>query len=161
MTRYETDAPLARDAADALDRAEAALSAAGFRIADRPRDGLVAEGPGLRSTNQNPLLGATRIELTAGGRTLRAAAEMGGVDWMRRFVTWFPQALGLGIGLIGVAALWPAGNWRATRAVVIASAATTLPWIVIGPLVGRWIRGRSEAAVDALLHNAGGRPAAG
>lgn len=158
MTEYETDCPLNATPDDALARAEATLSAVGFRIVDRPRSGLVAEGPGLNSTRQNPLLGATRVELTAGDRTLRAVAEMGGVDRMRKFLLWFPLLLGLGLGLLGLLVQLMLGVGVPNAAWMLAALGpmAVLPWAFIGPwMAGRIVR-QTERAVDTLVHNAAG-----
>ena len=158
MHPYEAEAVLRRPLEEALAAAEAVLAAAGFRVTDRPRDGLVAESPGYTSTNQNPLLAAGRVKLAAAGCTLRADADMRGAEWMRRFVLWFP----LGIGLFLAAALGsaafaaPAAGRALLPAAVGAPLLAVLPLAVLGPVVGRSVRRKAEAALRALVFNAAG-----
>ncbi len=57
---YEYYTPLRGDAAAALDVARTALLAQGFEILSDEGMELSAEGPGMRGTQQSPLVGLVR-----------------------------------------------------------------------------------------------------
>ena len=95
-------------------------------------------------------------------------ADLGGVDTMRRFLTWFPLLLGLGLGAlfavvggvlfgrhfeVGFGVPWAQGAlW-----VIVALGFGLLPvapWFVISPLVVRLTRKRTQRALDVLANNA-------
>lgn len=158
MPPYEAEAALRRSPEDAIAAAEATLAAVGFRITDRPRDGLLAESPGYTATRQNALLAAGRVELSAGGRTLRAAADMAGAAWMRRFLLWFPLGLGLFLSAVlsGTFFLLGARVKGFLPMAVGIPLLTVLPWAFIGPVMSRAVRRKAEAAVETLVSNAAG-----
>lgn len=86
-----------------LQAALVALTNNGFAIVKRDGKSVDLTGPGLNSTRQNPLLGASRIHLELHGHELSLEAELGGVETMRRFLMRFPFMLGLGLyfGVVG------------------------------------------------------------
>ncbi len=151
---------------NALQSALAILTINGFAIVGRNTYSADLTGPGLNSTRQNPLLGATRIHLELQGQQLRLEAELGGVDSMRRFLMRFPFLLGLGLGLLfgvvggfafgqqfgGFGVPWAQGlTWM-----IVAIGAAMLPvtpWLLISPLMCRMLRTRTENALTTLVQN--------
>lgn len=156
MTTYETEVQSDRFDEKSLDFIAGTLATLGFHLEDRTHDRLEATGPGLRSTKQNPLLGVTRIAVHLGHREARASAELGGVDWMRRFVMWFPLSLGVGLGLLAAGMAVGLGNQPFSTGLFVFGLAqlTVLPWLFIGPFVVRSIRRRTESSIETLLNNA-------
>jgi len=149
---YEATENFRGDARRVMDCLATSLTAAAFRIESAGESTLLAIAPRMYNTRQNPLLGASRIELRVAGSSLSARAELGGVAWLMRLV---------GIILIGVAMLelplaflLPGWGKITIPLRLLIMEGPLLPWIVLLPLMGGWMRGRARKAVDALLHNA-------
>lgn len=175
VSDYTTTASFAGPAEPVLAAALATLTGSGFRIVDRTATGAVLTGPGLNSTRENPLLGASRVELAVEGATLRVRADLGGVASMRRLLVWLPLGLGLGLGLlftvvgglgfgrqsgVGFGVPWAPGGWWWVPGMA-AGLLPVSPWVVLTPLMIRMVRRRTQRALDVLASNAvfAGRPA--
>ena len=65
------------DSERAFDLALATLTAAGFRVSSKTSATVDFEGPGMNSTQQSPLVGASRIQLSRGSSELSLVAELG------------------------------------------------------------------------------------
>ncbi|HEY7086495.1 MAG TPA: hypothetical protein VH518_00320 [Tepidisphaeraceae bacterium] len=78
-------------------------------------------------------------------------AELGGV---RRMII-FLCALIIGIELVSGAVLGVV-LWRKMQPLVLAALVLgpVLPWAVLIPLIGRWMKRRTTGAIDTLLTNA-------
>ena len=90
-----------------LDDARSALTAAGFRVlpADPAAgDTLVAVGPSLSSTRQDPLLGAGTLRLTITPPEVALVADLRGTWGLTLFARMFPVLL-----LLGLYAWWKSG----------------------------------------------------
>ncbi|WP_145419117.1 hypothetical protein [Planctomycetes bacterium K23_9] len=167
-TRYSTFAESSRRETEAIAHALTTLTNCGFRIEHKSDDTATVTGPGLNSSRQNPLLGATKVHLNATDGRLKLDAELGGVDRMVRFVKRFPPMLGLGLGLFFAVATglmaWlqlGAGNgvpwarvWRWIAIAFVTSLAPVAPWLFLSPIIARSTRRRTEQALDTLVHNA-------
>jgi hypothetical protein len=155
--------------ADSLHSAVTTLTHQGFRIVRRDASSATLTGPGLNSTRQNPLLGATEVNIRIANAALHLDAELGGVDFMRRFVTWFPLLLGLGLGLLfvvvggvllgqhngaGFGVAWAQG-WRWILVAMGAAMLPVLPWLLLSPMIARRILHSTQAAFETLVSNAG------
>jgi hypothetical protein len=152
--QYAASRSFRGDAERAFRLAESALTAIGFQITARTAGLLEAIGPGMNSSRQSALLGASRIRLVHGHGELAVEAELGGAAWMSRFITLFPIALVLGLG--GVLAVvfsmvFRPGLWLI--GVVGAVGLNTALWLWLGPRMARGIRARTDRALDALLAN--------
>lgn len=165
---FEVEAQTTEDPQQALSRAILVLETVGFRIVSCDERNAELQGPGLNSTKQNPLLGATMIHLRCTERTIRLTAKLGGVATMQRFLTWFPWILGLSLGTIfalaggigfGRAAGIPFGvPWAQGFNWILAAYAMALlpvaPWLFLSPWLIRVIRNRTRVALETLLQNA-------
>src|SRR4051812_35158201 len=105
--QYSSQVPFQGQLHDALQLAIGALTTVGFRVVQRDDHSVDFTGPGLTSTRQNALLGASHIRLEASSGQLAVLADLGGIRWLRRFLLVFPIALCAGICLLllGVFAL--------------------------------------------------------
>lgn len=168
MDTFSTSAETARRADDVLLAALTILTQNGFAIVSRDKYSASLTGPGLNSTKQNPLLGASAIHLELHGQQLHLDAELGGVDSMRRFLMRFPFMLGLGLGLffgvvggvvfgrqfgVGFGVPWAQGVTWMLFAVGVAMLPVT-PWLILSPMMSRTIRSRTENALTTLVTNA-------
>lgn len=165
---FEVEAQTTEDPRQALSKAMLVLETVGFRIVSCDERNAELQGPGLNSTKQNPLLGATSIQLRCSERTIYLTAKLGGVATMQRFLTWFPLILGLSLGTIfaiaggfgfGRAAGIPFGvPWAQGFRWIVAAYAMALmpvaPWLFLSPMLIRVIRKRTKVALETLLQNA-------
>lgn len=117
-----------------------------FKIESLSDTEIIAEGPGMYGTKQNPLVGATRVHIIVKPGRIDLLAELGGVRRLRNFVFFFPPALALVLSITFLflpmapsAALIP---WLAVS-----------PWLFLSPFVARLIKNRAISALDTLLHN--------
>lgn len=165
---FTTSTPLGSPPADALQSALATLTNNGFAISRRGADFATVTGPGLYSTKQNPILGASRVELQIDNDTLHVQAELGGVDSIQRFLIWFPFLLGLGLGVVftvvggivfgqkyevGFGVPWAQG-WRWVVAAMAFAMLPVTPWLFLSPLTTKIIRKRTQRALETLAGNA-------
>lgn len=150
--------PFDGDTGRAFDLAMSSLTSLGFRVVSRDETRMEMAGPGMNSSRQSALLGASRLRLTRGIQELSVQAELGGVETMARFVTLFPIVLVLGLGIIFVllAAVQQGGQMpsRASLVPVIAAVAPNAAlWLILGPWMARRIGRKTREALDALLNN--------
>jgi hypothetical protein len=152
--QYTAAMPFRGDAGKAFALAVSALTSIGFRLTDRTAASLEMLGPGMNSSRQSPLVGASRVRVEAASGELRLDADLGGVQRMSRFVTLFPPALWLSLGVVFVVLFsvsFGLGAWIIP--VVAIPAGLALLWLVLGPLLTRGIRARTCRALDTLLAN--------
>jgi hypothetical protein len=155
--RYEKTVSFNGDADQAFEVAVAPLTSLGFRLTQRSPTAIEFEGPGMKSSRESALMGATQIRVTARSRELALEAELGGVEFMSRFVRYFPLGLalvlfvGLGIafavafgGRLGMTWMWP---------LAAAAGGNVVLWLFLGPILASKFRNRTCAALDALLGN--------
>ena len=168
MQTYTTSAIMPRPSRETLQAALAILTNNGFTIVNRDERTANLIGPGLNSTKQNSLLGASKIYLTLDGNRLSLEAELGGVESMQRFLNRFPLLLGLGLGLlfciigglafgqqfgVGFGAPWVQG-WKWVLVTFGFSMLPVTPWIFLSPWIGKMIRTRTQLALNTLVTNA-------
>lgn len=128
----------------AIDVARTTLLAVGFEITAESEGELQAEGPGLRSTRQSPLLGASRYRFRVGSANIRVEALLGGVRNMKLFLFVFPA--GLALLLMALFAILRMENWWVPALAVS-------PWVVISPLMAVMVQRRTTRAVDGLARS--------
>lgn len=152
--RYAASLPFHGDTDKAFHLAESALTAIGFRITERTAGSVEMVGPGMNSTRQSALMGASRVHIFGGRGELTIEADLGGVERMSRFVTLFPIGLVLCLGTLLSAvfgALFGPGIWIV--AVAAAMGGNAVLWLLLGPLMARGIRTRTDRALETLLAN--------
>jgi len=152
--QYTATKPFSGDTGKAFGLAESALTALGFRFTARTTELIEMTGPGMNSSRESGLMGATRIRIASGSGQLAVEADLGGVAFLSRFVTLFPPALCLFLAVVlsvVFSILFGPGPW------IVPVAATTggiaLLWVFLGPLMARGFRTRTDRALDALLAN--------
>jgi hypothetical protein len=168
MNTFSTSAVTTKPRDDVLLAALAILTNNGFAIVSRDKNSANLTGPGLNSTRQNPLLGASAIHLEIHDQQLRLDAELGGVDSMRRFLMRFPFMLGLGLGLffgifggivfgqqfgVGFGVPWAQGMTWIVLAICVAMLPVA-PWLFLSPMMSQMIQRRTQNALTTLVTNA-------
>ncbi len=141
MQGYEYKIPYAGDPAKALDVARLTLLAQGFEIASLSRGELQAIGPGLNSTNQPALLGASEIMLVADSSTILARAQLGGARRMKLFLYSIPAVL----GVVALVLALPGMSWLFLLLPAL--------WLVLSPVLSLWGESRTKKAVDGLVRS--------
>ncbi len=151
-----------------LNAALGILANNGFVIVERSNDSAIVTGPGLRSTRQNPVLSATRIQINVDDNQVRLNAELGGVASMQKFVLLFPFAIGFALSVffavaggwffgkqfgIGFGVPWAKG-WSWFMVAIGIGMLPALPWLVISPWMAKMIGNNTQRALDALVTNA-------
>jgi hypothetical protein len=146
--------PFSGDPERAFDLAVAALTPLAFTIQGRSEVSLELAGVGMSSTRQSPLHGASRILISSARGALRLEAELDGARRMARFVVLFPVGLSVALGVI-LAVLFGVflEDTRGLLPVAVAAGGNSLVWLLVGPLLGRYIRARVHEGLDALLAN--------
>ncbi|MDP7346706.1 MAG: hypothetical protein QF735_00665 [Phycisphaeraceae bacterium] len=152
--RYRSSTSLTGDAGRAFDLALTSLTSQSFHLTSRRGTSVEFEGPGMRSTNQSALLGATTIRLVATAGQLELEADLGGVRFLTRRLFIFPLAL-LAFLFITFAVVYSAvfnqEQWHVS--VVASIVGNALLWLVVAPIIAIAVRARTVKALDTLLHN--------
>lgn len=149
---YSNTVPMRRDAGEALEKARAVLLAAGFRAGASERGGVVFLGPGLNSTRQNPLLGASRLRLVARGERLSVDADLGGARRLGRFARFFPPLLCLALAIVFTVVFTFKFDTLAWMAPVYGTTGLLAAvWLLVGPVLARAIRRNTWTALDELV----------
>jgi len=146
---FESSCPLEGEGSRVLDLALHVLVSNGFKLVRQDGDTIEFEGDGMHSTKQSPVLGASRIRIAVDGRQARLSAMFGGVRRMQRMMIFLPLGLGIFLTVLFLALFHEMG----IGLVLLISLAPVAPWLVLTPLLNRWIRRRTEAALDTLLSN--------
>lgn len=168
MTTFSASSTTQGTSSGVLEFAISTLTNNGFAITHRDAKSVSLTGPGLNSTRQNPILGASKITLRLRENTIAADAELGGVDRMRRFLMRFPFLLGLGLGLffcVGGGVLFGqqfgagfgmpgAQGWKWVLLTVGGAMLPVAPWLILSPIMANSIRRRTESAIETLVRNA-------
>jgi len=143
---YIKTMPFEGDGESAIKIARSIFANNNFIIESLSNLEIVAKGPGMQSTKQNPLLGASRVRIAIESSFITLSAELGGVKWMRNFLFVFPPSLALLLSItffiLPIASFAAFIPWLAV-----------LPWVFLSPLVARWIKKRTLSALDTMLHN--------
>jgi len=154
--RYESSTVVKGDSSKALEFAVTVFAGVGFRITSRAENAVELAGPGMNNTRGNPLRGVSAVRVQTDGNRLSLDADLGGVEWISKFLFWFPILLCLGIGvflsILFLKVLGP-GPW--IWIVVAVVSINGMLWNVLGPFLSRRIAARTRSALDTLLTNAG------
>lgn len=145
----------------------AILTTNGFAVSEKNSLAIEFRGPGMNSTRQNPILGATRIRISTDTDRLVLDAELGGVERMKRFLTVFPASMAVGFAIffgIGMG-IWSGQifgvgfgvpflqGWHWTLAIVPIAVLPLCPWLILSPMMTRALAAKTSRALDTLLTN--------
>jgi len=154
--QYATTRPFHGDLDKSFDLAITALTTLGFRLDQRRADAIQLTGPGMNSSRQSPLVGASKLDIKFHQGQLDLAAELGAAQRLMRFVKTFPIALSFGLGLLFLvvfglvfAGRAPAMLWLGpTLGVTLINGAM---WAILGPWIARTIHQRTCRGLETLL----------
>ena len=143
---YQKTITVSHDGQKAFEFAQSIFVQNNFSLKKIGSEEVEFTGPGMHSTHENPLTGVAKARIKWRGKTIQLEANLGGVKMMQWFLFLFPPCLGL--FLFTIFYLVHHSIQSALPALYAVS-----PWIVIGPLMGRWIKNRTLKALDVLLEN--------
>ena len=158
---YQANIPVQSNENAVLNETARQLISCGFQLASQNENEVTLTHKGMRSTKQNPVLGATKITLrqshVSRGK-ISVSADLGGVRWMRSFVMLFPPLLMAGILTINLAlaAIFqniPQGLFFKLIAGLVFVAFLSS---FAGMILVKRIRKNTEQAIEACVTNADG-----
>jgi len=152
--KYSKTVPFTGKAAKALEVARSTFLPQGFQLVASTDYELRVTGPGLNSTKENPLKGITEasIIIRPSASAIEMTATLGGVEKMKKFLTFFPLGLALLFLIaIGVVALSVPAMRRPIFFLTPVLALS--PWLFLSPWMSRMIGRRTVQAIDTLLNN--------
>jgi hypothetical protein len=136
----------------ALAIAQSTLISQNFQITSSSDYELSASGPGVSSTRENPLKAVTEATFIIRNSAIEFSGVLGGAEKMIRFLRILPLAMGAFFLLLWSIMAFAVPMFRHWWIFVIAIA-PLLPWLILGPIIGKSVQTRTRAAVDALLAN--------
>jgi len=150
---YEKTVEFNGDKAEALKTCTNTLLPHGFRITDSSDTSLEADGPVyMMVKGQEPLVGVSKISVSVRTREIEVTAELGGIDKTIKFMI----ALMLGLALFFVIVfgiIFGVVQRQGFGKVLLMSLVPFIPWPVVIPLMGVFLKARTCRALDALVHN--------
>jgi hypothetical protein len=152
----EITEPFRGDSRRAMDFVMAALTAAGFRIEKSNDTTLSATAPMMMSTRQNPLLGASRLEIAISGGSLTARADLTGARRLFQILGVMMVAM-MAIGETATILLVSLHKYHGRtpgRLVEFIPLMALSPWPILLPLMYQFTKRNARRAVQTLLHNA-------
>ncbi|MEO1524539.1 MAG: hypothetical protein AAFX06_03845 [Planctomycetota bacterium] len=161
---YETELDIDSRAHAVVDNAINMLVACGMTLDRRETKEATLSGPGLRSTNQNPILGVTSLRLIERDHPnsrIIIHADLGGVRWLGKFMIRLPLLMTLGFlalyaafefagPQLGLPVVPPIARWTTLGAIVFSA----MPWFFIRPSAIRKLTQRTEQAIENLIRSA-------
>jgi hypothetical protein len=147
---YEKTVHVSGDVAEAVKTVVQTLARHGFRITRKRDTSAELDGPGMNSSKENPLVGASKVHVKGRSGRLTVEAEFGAVRRLIRALGWmFIVMAVLFFVLFGF--VLPVEGLVLRFVVPVASIA---PWVILLPLMGRYFRSRCARALDVLVENA-------
>ena len=147
---YETSASYSGDPRLVMQSACDALSAADMRITTKTDTTIEFTGPKLNSSKENPVRGISNGRLSVTGSSISIKADL---SCITRLITILACLFGgmeiLGIVVVAIV-MRHSSLLPMMLGILIGSAA---PWIVLLPLMSRWMKRRTTRAIDTLLNN--------
>jgi hypothetical protein len=144
------------DSKRAMDFMASTLTAVGFRIEKIDESTLSAKGPMMMSNKQNPLLGASKLEIGVSGGSLWARADLrGGKRLFQILGVMILVMASLGEGAIYVTTAFGHHHGRVPVWMMdIIPLLALSPWPILLPLMYHMTKRNARRAVQTLLHNA-------
>ena len=146
---YQKKIRFAGDADRAVRFGVETLTSQGFRITRHHAASAELAGPGMSSSKQNPLVGASHVEVRGRSGELSLVAQLGAVRRLIRVMALFLLGLALGLAvLFGILF-----RDRHLLQILLLALAPFVAWPAILALLGIVFRKRTCAALDTLLDN--------
>jgi hypothetical protein len=149
IVEYQNSKHVSGEAHAAAKRIVTSLTGQGFRIVTQNRDLVELAGPGMTSSRQNPLVGASKVVVRGLGREVTIEADFAAIRRLIRIlaVVIFGMAI-LFCVLFGFVVPFEHPVLRFILPVL-----PLAPWLFLLPWMGRIFRRRTARAFDTLLES--------
>jgi len=150
---YEKTIEFGEDVEKAFDVAKSTFLPHGFQIVSISDTDLEVAGPGTYWTKgQDPMVGISKAHISAVDGKLSIRAELGGVTKAVKYLVIFIVAMAV-LFLAVFAIVFGQSQGQSMRKVLLISLGPLAPWVVIAPLMGRFLKSRTCRAIDVLMNN--------
>ena len=149
MKNYLASRKFSGKAEPAISAIETTLLPNSFKVTKATAATIELKGPGLRSTKENPIRGASEIKVEARHGKLHLEASLCGIRFLAIFVIVFPFLLMATLALLPV--ILAGGDFEQFNPSILLIMA---PWVLISPMAVVWMRKRTMRALDDMLENA-------
>lgn len=133
----------------AISSIETTLLPNNFKVTKATPTAIELKGPGLRSSKENPIRGASEIKIEVRNGKLHLEAALCGIRFLAIFIVAFPLLL------MGVLSFLPVilagGDFGEFNPAILLIMS---PWVFISPMAIVWMRKRAIRALDDMLDNA-------
>ncbi len=150
---YQNSKHVSGEASAAAKRIVDALAAVGFRIAVQQDDSVELLGPGMHSSRQNPLVGASKVVVRSHRREVAIEADFGAVRRLIRTLGFFFVGMGVCFFVLFGFVIHSDNPTLVTRFVL--PLLPLAPWPVLLPWMSWLFQRRTARAFDALLERVG------
>jgi len=125
----------------------------GFQIVSISDTDLEVVGPGTYWTKgQDPMVGISRAHISAVDGKLSIRAELGGVTKIIKYLIIFIAAMAVSF-LVVFGIVFGQSQGQSMRKSFLIFLGPLAPWVVITPLMGRFLKSRTCRAIDVLMNN--------
>ncbi len=154
--RYEKTVPFTAEPAAALEIAKTTLLPSGFQITETAPNSITLKGNIFfwSQMQNNPLLGASGVNIQIDNSTISLKAELGTITKVIIFLTVF--IAGMAVLMTTIFAL-TLGKTEAGPNVILLSLLPLAPWPVLAPIILFFLKARTCKALDILLSNMTGQ----
>jgi hypothetical protein len=149
MKNYLTSKKFSGKTEAAISSIETTLLPNNFKVTKTTQTTIELTGPGLRSTKENPIRGASEIKIEARNGKLHLEASLCGIRFLAIFVIAFPFLLMATLAFLPV--ILAGGDFSEFNPFILLIMA---PWVFISPMAVVWMRKRTMRALDDMLDNA-------
>ena len=123
-----------------------------FRIKSSGDTAIEADGPGTFWTKgQNPMVGISKINVSTSGGQISVEAEFGGVRKTQLYTAFF--ICGMAIFFLILFGFLFSSQQMPGRKLFVIILSTFAPWVVLLPLMTKFMKSRSAKAIDAMINN--------
>ena len=150
-SQYRKSIAFTGDRTKVFEFAIMALTSVGFRLEAQSSSSLQFTGPGMNSSRENPLTGASLISLSVQEDELTLEAELGGLKRIRQVLIMLPAGLAL-LFLVLFGFLF---RNRGFPFILFVSILPLSPWLILTPVLSHVMQKRTHRALDTFLHNIG------
>lgn len=151
MITYETSVNSNNDPTAAIAAAKNYFTSNDFRIEIIGKREFEVTGPGMNSNKQNPIRGVSKGRLTFSDYSIEFNGELGGVQFMKNFLYFFPPGLGLFLGISFAVTSYFNGDFNVQK--VFLPLIIVVPWLILSPLMAKSLENKTQKAIDTLLYN--------
>lgn len=126
------------------------LLAQGFVVEREYEYTFTARGPGMWHRQPLPLQGISRVQVSVTGDAVSATAELDALRSFQTVIVGAPLVIDTIVSIVCGIVIAP---WVGA----LVACATVLPYLVLGPLIARIYKKRTETALDVVLADATGQ----